>query len=510
MQKLDVIRGAYYDSVTLMLTAKELNKLDGVDSSSLSMGTEANQRIMESGGFDLTGTDATPADLLIGVLGSSDEELETALIKAREYLTAPPWKNASSNKDYRPKSLGGAISLMPDVNLAIVSVAGQYAAEIAFDCLDKGLNVMVFSDNVTLEQEIELKRQAAKKGLLVMGPDCGTAVIRGVALGMANVCPVGPVGIVAAAGTGLQETHTQLARRGVGVLHGIGTGGRDVSGEVGGMTVLAAIDALAADEEISVILVTGKPPEQGTEQSILARAKNAGKPVVLSFIGGATQGGTSGLQLCQELETGAALASALAKGSEPLKALRELEEEVERETAEKIAKLGKRKGYLRGLYSGGTLCYEAQLIAARTLGEIWSNAPLDKKMLLPESLSPLRHSIVDFGEDEFTQGRLHPMIEPSFRSERIITEADKLEVAVILFDVVLGHGCHADPAGAAVEAVLAARAQRNKEIIFVASVCGSEDDPQGLTEQVRKLKESGVHVCSSNARAARLAAGLIG
>lgn len=510
MQKIEIIRAAYYDSVTLMLTAKEIGKLEGVDSCSLSMGTEANRRIMTNSGFDLTGIDAAPADLMIALLGHPEMALDDAIAKAREYLTTPPWKKNSGSGDYSPKSLNGALSIMPDANLAIVSVAGQYAAEIALDCLDNGLNVMIFSDNVPIEQEIELKKRAAGKGLLVMGPDCGTAIIRGTALGMANVCPVGPVGIVAAAGTGLQEVHTQLARRGVGVLHAIGAGGRDVSREVGGMTMLAAMDALAADEEISVILVVGKPPAPETERKILARAKSIDKPVVLSFVGGTAQGGTPTLWLCRELETGGAIAAALATGRAPLKARQELEEEVESESSRAIARIGKRAGCLRGLYTGGTLCYEAQLIASRTLGAIWSNAPLDKKMRLADSLSPLEHSIIDFGDDEFTQGKLHPMIDPSFRSEMIVTEAAKPETAVILFDVVLGYGCHEDPAGAAAEAVSAARSLYGDRVIFVASVCGSENDPQSLTKQVEKLEKSGVYVCSSNARAARLATCLIG
>lgn len=510
MQKIEIIRGAYYDSVTLMLTAKEVGKLEGVGSSSLSMGTDANRRIMTNGGFDLTGVDAAPADLMIAVLGDSEKALKDAIAKAREYLAKPPWKKASGTVDYSPKSLNGALSIMPDANLAIVSVAGQYASEIASECIDSGLNVMIFSDNVPLEREIELKKRAAEKGLLVMGPDCGTAIIRGAALGMANICPVGPVGIVAAAGTGLQEIHTQLARRGVGVLHGIGVGGRDVSREVGGMSMLAAIDALAADEEISVILVVGKPPAPETERKVLAKAKSAGKPVVISFIGGTAQGGTPALWLCTELEAGGAIAAALATGGNPLKARRTLEEEIESETSLAIAKIGKRKGHLRGLYTGGTLCYEAQLIASRTLGTIWSNAPLDKKMLLTDSLTTLEHSIVDFGDDEFTQGKLHPMIDPAFRSEMIVKEAAKPETAVILLDVVLGYGCHEDPAGAAAEAVRTARSLNGDRVAFIASVCGSEGDPQGMAKQIEKLEKSGVYVCSSNARAAHLAAGLIG
>lgn len=509
MQKLKIILGAYYDSVTLMLAARELNKLEGVEASSLTMGTEANYRIMANGGFDMNGVDAAQSDLIIGVLGNDGVKLDEAITKAQEYLANPPWKKNTTSGDYKPKSLDGALSIMPDANLAIISVAGGYASDIAFDCLGKDLNVMIFSDNVPLEKEIALKKEASEKGLLIMGPDCGTAVIRGTALGMANICPVGPVGIIAAAGTGLQEVHTQLARRGTGVLHGIGTGGRDVKSEVGGLSVLTAMDALANDEEIAVILVVGKPPAHEVEQKIMTSAAACGKPVVLGFIGGSAVSGGSGLNLCRELEESAAITAAVASGNDPLKARRELAEEVSRETAAMVDTIGKRNGYLRGLYSGGTLCYEAQLIASETLGAIHSNAPLRDGLLLGDSLISEKHTIVDYGEDEFTQGRLHPMIDPAFRSERIVSEAKDESAAVILFDVVLGRGCHDDPAGAAADAVSAARGFCGERVIFVASVCGSQNDPQNLGEQVEKLERAGVIVCASNARAARLAAALI-
>lgn len=511
MQKLEIIRGAYYDSVTLMLTAKELNKLEGIVSSSLSMGTEANYRIMANSGFDAATTDATPSDLIIAVRGEDEALLTEAVAKARDYLENPPWKKKSDAAGYKPKSLDGAMAIMPDANLAIVSVAGQYAAEVAFECLDKGLHVMIFSDNVSLEKEIELKTLAAAKGLLVMGPDCGTAIVRGAALGMANVCPAGPVGIVAAAGTGLQEVHTQLAHRGVGTLHGIGTGGRDVKAGVGGITALAAMDALTADDEIAVVLVVGKPPAPEVEQKLLARAQSAGKPVVLCFIGGEAKEEASAVFLCSELEESAAVTAALVAGKSPAeaRAIRAAVREEADLTAARTAKnIGKRQGFLRGLYSGGTLCYEAQLIASGTLGAVRSNAPLNKKFKLADSLISEGHTIVDYGEDEFTQGKLHPMIDPAFRAGRIVAEAKDKDTGVILFDVVLGYGCHRDPAGAAAEAVLAARGFCGERVAFVASVCGTDRDPQNLTEQRKKLEEAGVFVCSSNARAARLAAAL--
>ncbi len=509
-QRIEIVRRTYYDSVTLMLVAKELLKDGSLSVASLSMGTEANYKIMGSGGFDLTGVDATPNDLIIAVkTGAPEAEREdvltAALAKAKEYLANPPGRKADSGGDYRPKSLDGALSVLPDANLALISVAGRYAGDVAMDCIEKGLNVMLYSDNVPVEKEAEIKKAAAEKGLLVMGPDCGTIIIRGVAMGMANACPPGPVSIVAAAGTGLQEVHVQLARRGVGVLHGIGTGGRDVRREVGGIMCLQAVNGLLADDEVELLIVLGKPPAPEVEQKILQAVKAGKKPAVLGFIGGEAKGDSGGVFICRELEETAAVAAALAKGGDGARARENLFREYEalRQRAETI---GKRKGFLRGLYSGGTLCYEGQLIARDILGPIRSNTPLDKKMKLEDSLRSEQHSMVDYGEDEFTQGRLHPMIDVSLRAERIYEEAKDQEVGVILFDVVLGYGCNDNPAAGLAEGIRKARSAAGDRIAFVASICGVDSDPQNASEQRRILEELGVHVCDSNARAARLAA----
>jgi FdrA protein len=509
LQLLETVKGAYYDSVTLMLVAKELDKLDGVSSSSLSMGTDANYRIMEGGGFDLSGVDASPADLIIGVRGADPAVLAEAIAAAKEYLSNPPWKKDSGLSDYRPKSLGGAVSVLPEANLAIISVAGRYAGDLAAECIEGGKNVMIFSDNVPLEKEIDLKRRAAERGLLVMGPDCGTVVIRGKALGMANAVPAGPVGIVAAAGTGLQEVHVQLGRRGVGTMHAIGVGGRDVKSDVGGLMTLLAMEALARDDEIEALLVVGKPPAADVERKILDLAKRAGKPVVFGFVGGAAKGDEGNIYLCAELEESAAVTAAVVNKTDPSEARRQVHAAAERKVDEARERVKPRKGRLRGLFTGGTLCYEAQLIASRTLGPVWSNAPLSGEMKLSQSLISKDHTIVDYGEDEFTQGRLHPMIDGSLRNERIIAEAVDPAVGVILLDLVLGYGCNRDPASETAKAAAEAKKVSGGRVAFVASVCGTDADPQNASEQIKKLEDAGVFVCSSNAQASRVAASLI-
>lgn len=508
LQRLEVVERTYYDSVTLMRVAKEIGGMEGVSSASLSMGTDANLRILAAAGFDVSNLSATPNDLIIAVMGEQDV-LDLAVAKAKEYLSNPPWRQGQDGgESYKPRSLDGALTVMPEANLAVISVAGRYAGDVAMDCIAKDLNVMLYSDNVPLEKEIEVKRAAAEKGLLVMGPDCGTVVIRGVAIGMANSCPTGPVSIVAAAGTGLQEVHVQLARRGVGTLHGIGTGGRDVKSQVGGIMVEMASRLLLEDHEVQVLVIVGKPPAPEVEERILHLARGSSKPVVLGFVGGKAKGDQHPVYICRELEETAAVAAALAKGEDVPQVRAAMDAQVE-ELKALAKRIGPRKGYLRGLYSGGTLCYEAQLIARDILGPIHSNTPLEEHLKLEDSLRSVEHTIVDFGEDEFTQGRLHPMIDVSLRASRFQEEVKDPEVGVVLFDVVIGYGCHPDPATGLVEGIRKAKEICGDRVVFVASVCGTPDDVQDADRQRRILEEAGVVVMDSNAKASRLASFLL-
>ena len=509
MQKVEIIKGIYQDSVTLMRVAQEINKTDGIEEATLNMATEANIRIMEVAGFDFAGFEFSPSDLIIAVKGDG-KVLSGAISKAKEYLVCPPWEKSRrlDLDEYNPKSLDGAISILPDANIALISVAGRYAGFEAQKCLDAGLHVMLYSDNVPLETEVKIKQIAKKKDLLVMGPDCGTAVIRGKGLGFANACPVGQVGMVAAAGTGLQEVHVQLARRGVGVLHAIGTGGRDVKEEVGGITTLSGIDALVQDDEIKVVIVIGKPPAVTVEQKIIERLEHAKKPSVIVFMGSEVSGDRPHIYFCRELEETAAVAAALAVG-EDVKEAREMlarkYESIKRKAFRKKAVQKGSGGFLRGFYSGGTLCYESQLIAADLIGPVYSNTPLRQEMRLCDSLKTIKHSIVDYGEDEFTHGRLHPMLDSSFRANRLVIEADDPEVKAVLFDCVIGYGCHPNPAEELANAVEQARKKSGSRIIFVSSICGVKTDPQNAERQRKILESAGVVVLDSNAEAARFA-----
>jgi FdrA protein len=362
------------------------------------------------------------------------------------------------------------------------------------------MHVLLFSDNVSLEDENELKDFAIQQGLLMMGPDCGTAIINGVALGFANVVRRGGIGLVAASGTGAQEVSVLIDKFGGGISHVLGTGGRDVKASVGGKMMLMGLDALAADPQTQVIGIVSKPPYPSVLKKILAKLNTIDKPVVACFLGEATEvfEGTKVIG-CKTLESIAAKLVELEKGHapklDPLPTLQTLPID------------GK---FIRGLYTGGTLAYEAMLLLQSEVGHVYSNIAIDSTFSLTDVEVSQQHTILDMGEDYFTDGMPHPMIDPRLRSERIKKEVADPETAVILLDCVLGYGSHPDPAGAIVKAIESARsAYPTRNIHYVATVCGTDADPQNGIQQRNQLIAAGIHVLPTNAQAARFAGWLL-
>ncbi|HNS38247.1 MAG TPA: acyl-CoA synthetase FdrA [Anaerolineaceae bacterium] len=493
--------GEYHDSVSLMLVARELASQPGVQDAAVVMGTEANKSILDGSGLFTAELAAATANDLVLVVSAVDEPgARQALEKADGLLK----KKAAPESvgEFKPKTIRSAISGQPDANLAVISVSGRFAADEAWEALRHGLHVLLFSDNVSLADEIALKRYAVEHGLLLMGPGAGTAILNGVALGFANVLPHGPVGIVSAAGTGLQEVSTLLARQGVGITQGIGTGGRDLKEEVGGLMMLAGLQALQTDPDTQVIVLVSKPPAAAVADKIVAQAQQCGKPTVVCFMGDRqARRAAKTLSFVQTLEEAAQAAAALT-GAQP--APRQIPA---------VNPVHHTPGKLRGLFSGGTLCYEAQVIWRDLLPEpVLSNAPLDHANQMANSLDSHGHCAVDLGEEEFTVGRPHPMIDNDLRIRRLLQEARDPEVAVIMLDVVLGYGAHPDPASElapAIQKALEIAHNAGRKLSVITSVTGTQGDPQGLTAQIQKLETAGAIVCPSNAAAARFAADLI-
>lgn len=512
----------YFDSVTLMLAARQLARYPGVVDAAIVMATEANKALLAEAGLatpELLA--ATPNDLAIAI-DAAEESLEAALAEAerllrREPVEARPGEGLQAAA-FRPRSTRSACRSHPQANVAVISVPGRYAAGEAWQALRQGLHVLLFSDNVSLEDEVALKRYACQQGLLLMGPGAGTAYLNGVGLGFANALPAGPIGVVSAAGSGLQEVASLMARNGVGLTQGIGAGGRDLSEAVGGLTMLAGLQALQEDPATQAIVLVSKPPAAAVAEKALAQVASREKPTVVCFLGenrGALAGRPNVIP-AGTLQEAALLAARLggAHLPEPHEALALESAQLEEKARELRQRLAPTQRYLRGLFSGGTLCYEAQVIWNERLEEpVLSNAPLPSGRLLSEAAQSSGHTALDLGEEQFTVGRLHPMIDQDLRVRRLLKEAHDPEVAVVVLDTVLGFGAHPDPAAELGPAVRQARrlaAEAGRELLFVGSVTGTNGDPQGLERQVRQLEEAGVAVCESNAAAARLAASIVG
>lgn len=496
---------AYFDSVTLMLFSSKLNTIEGVNEAAVMMGTDHNIDLMKSSGIltEEVAAKLTSNDLVIGIKADSQEVIDEALRVLDEQFENKNKKSKSS--DVKAKTVHAAVNAKPELNFAVISVPGRFAKREVISCLENGIHVLLFSDNVSLEEEIELKKMAEETDLLMMGPDCGTAIINGVALGFANVVKRGNIGIVAASGTGAQEVSVLVDLFGGGVSQVLGTGGRDVKESVGGTMMLRALDALNADDSTSVIGIVSKPPSALVMKKILERVEKYNKPVVACFLGGDKAVlENSSIYDAYTLEDAAQYLVDLALDKEPKEVARLTKDQVKPLSSKNTGK------YIRGLYTGGTLAYETMLLLNESIGDVYSNISIHKEFDLGNPDASIKSTVVDMGEDYFTDGMAHPMIDPRLRSERIKKEVADPETAVVLLDCVLGYGSHEDPAGEIVRAIVEAnKALSNREVAYVASVTGTEADPQVRSSQIAKLESVGVVVLPTNAQAAQYAALLL-
>ncbi len=491
--------GVYYDSVTLMRLTRDLELVSGVHRAAAMMGTPANRALLQEAGL-LTpeGEAALPNDLIIAVEADQLAAAHAGAQAAEARLTASRPSTIAGQTTHRPRTLRSALKRLDAANLALISVPGLYAGGEAKKALQAGLHVMLFSDNVPVPTEIELKRLALSRGLLMMGPDCGTAIINGIPLGFANVIGRGRIGLAAASGTGLQEVSCLIAAAGEGISQAIGVGGRDLSDEVGGLMMDQVLATLAADPATTVICVLGKPPGPSTWQQIQAQLAQLTKPCVVHF-SGLSSDEPSSWHAATTLDDAAQATVALAQGLTPMpRAFTAPADAIARLVDETTRAMHPSQRFVRGIYSGGTLAYEALGLLQTTLSEVVPGV----------RGGGAGHTVVDLGEDVFTVGRPHPMIDGTLRREWILKTAHDPSVAVILLDVLLGYGAHPDPAGEILPAIQQAqrRAQAaGRYLAVVASICGTDRDPQDRSAQIEALRSSGVIVMPSNAQAARLA-----
>lgn len=509
-------RGEYFDSVSMMLIAKKISELEIALDSAAVMGTPENKAMLQSSGL-LTDElqNAGDMDLMIAFKCNSQNESDLILQKINEFLKKSG-DAVKSSGSLNPFSLESAIKILPDANLVMISVAGKYAGDEAMKALQNGLNVMLFSDNVSIEKEIELKNIAKEKGLFIMGPDCGTAIINGVPLAFANVVNRGNIGIVAASGTGLQEVSCLISNSGCGISQAIGTGGRDVKKEVDGIMFLEGIKALAEDKNTEVILLVSKPPDDEVIIKIVELVNKIEKPVVGVFLNASINLlKQSKINIAKTLEEGAMLAVVHSRKENIGKVYDDLESQftklqtlVEKESA----KLNQTQKYLRAFFSGGTFCDETQLFFQNVNEDVFSNTPVGKVKKLKDVWKSEKHTIIDLGDDEFTIGKPHPMIDYSTRNKRILAEANDPETAVILLDVVLGYGSNMDPLSELIPVIKEVKkftSQQKKYLPVICSVTGTEKDPQNRTTVAAALKAEGALVMESNAAASKLAKFLI-
>ncbi|CAD7704378.1 unnamed protein product [Ostreobium quekettii] len=493
-----------------MQLQRGLATLPGVEDAGVVMGTDANKDLLAQSGLASDNTQSARADDLIIVIRADSEPNAQAAIGQIDTLLTRRSSATEGADDYRPKTLAAATKQLPEAQWVLVSTPGRYAAEVAREALRFDKHVFLYSDNVSVEDEVALKQSAAEKGLLVMGPDCGTAIVNGVGLGFANRVRRGNIGVVGASGTGLQQVTARIHQLGGGITHALGTGGRDLSEQVGAITAKQSLDLLARDEATEVIVLISKPPAESVIDELLRIAYCVNKPVIIDFIGyHPPEPQRNNVYFVKTLDEAAALAVELAafEASDP--------------TPPPATRYPPPAGapgalhppkYLRGLFSGGTLAYEAQLILQEYLPRVYTNAPLDKRFQLEKATVSQEHTIVDLGEDEFTVGRLHPMLDNELRIQRLAQEAADPETAVILLDVVLGDGAHPDPASELAPAIaqaitIAKEAGRHLEVIAV--VVGTDEDPQDLAMQIAQLEDAGAQVEQNNEVAVRCVGELV-
>lgn len=500
-------RNLYRDSLQLLHITDQAKKLAGVEDAVIAMATRTNKDLLRQLGLiTADGARADPNDMILAFRLSNQMQLNTTMDSLERLLFgASEFSRNNTNNDSRFFDVDAALHEDNSFNLAIVSIPGQFARETVMKLLEHGIHVQLFSDHVSLTTEIDLKRYAHRKGLFLLGPGAGTSIINGKAIAFANVVRRGNVGIVASAGTGLQEVSVLLDKVGLGVSQGLGVGGSDVSKEVGGVMLIDSLRALEQDKNTSIIVLIAKNPDPHVKRKVV-RIIGMGitKPVIMCFLGTPNSNSFTDKSIHDAMTLHAAVSTAarvVRKGAN-MSPISMTLEEVEKSIQSARSEMNHDQKYVRGLYTGGTLAHETLLVFRETIGGAFSNSPLSPEFNLVNIAKSVGDTILDMGDESFTAGRAHPMIDPTLRRLRILQEAKDKSVGIIALDFMLGYGSHPDPAGALSEDIRSARefAQREGRYIAVLGhVCGTGADPQSLEGQEAKLRSAGVILYPTNA-----------
>jgi len=512
MIKNIIRRNEYRDSVFLMSISEKIQKVEGIRNVVIVAATDNNKTFLRDLGLlALESQETIPNDIIVAIEAEDMKVIGVALDDISNLMSQ---KLGRERKEIMYPSFDTALSVLPDANLALISIPGEFAAIEARKAIMKGLHVFIFSDNVPLSQEVELKKLAQQNDILLMGPSCGACVINNVSIGLMSKVRIGLIGIVGASGSGIQEIAVLIDRQGLGISHAIGTGSRDLSEEVGGITTIQGIEALEWDNNTEVIVLVSKTPSYNTMNKVLKVVSMCKKKVVINFLGcdpklieeaGAIPAST--------LDEAALIAVSLVNREKSYKNIVEANKRKLMELAD-IEKeyFTPQQKYLRGLFCGGMHCEEAILILKDYIEEMYSNVHLPFRTQQGEVLLTNKHYLVDLGAEEFTRGRPHPVIAPEILKIKLMEEGGDAEVAVILLDIILGYGAHLDPAGVLSETISLLNEKAEKEgryLKIIASICGTDKDPQNIFVQEKKLKEIGVTILPSNAQAALLGGLLI-
>ena len=501
----------YRDSLQLMKISNNIKGQSGIQEAAVIMGTRTNKQILVKLGFPEDKIkQANESDSIIAIKAQDKRSLDTFLTRLDDLLEGTD-RISGRDQSGQILDLDSALTSMPDANLALISIPGEHVKDLSLRLIDAGIHQHIFSDHVPISDELAIKKYASSNGILILGPGSGTSIINGNGIGFSNMIRNGPVGIVAAAGTGLQEVSTLLDQCEIGVKHGLGVGGNDPKDEIGGIMIIESIKALEACEDIKIIDIVSKPPSSQIKEKITNYIVNNGKKnYVLTFIGTSEMTNyhikTRKVMGVNTL-TSSVLAVAKQLGENNFKKAIEviyipsmtLHKRLEKEWL----KLHKNQKYVRALLTGGTFTYEAQVILnGIPLKDIYSNVPIGASQALSSTSKSQMNSVIDLGEEEFTEGRAHPMIDPTIRKLRLVDESMDSKVAVILLDFVLGYGSNSDPVGAIINEIKDAKNNAERQgryLSIVAHVCGTRKDPQNYESSIQLLKKSGVIVMPTNA-----------